>query len=64
MRYSTLDKDDTWYPVPPYGKGECWTACNDKGEAIAHFEYKEDCIKACEAVNNEHVTYNAKYVEL
>ncbi len=40
----------TWYPVPPY-RSEGWKVLNEKGELVATFETKNDCVRACEAVN-------------
>jgi hypothetical protein len=55
MRKETIigkDNSKEWYPVPPY-HNEGWRAFNEDGELIATFELKEDCIKACEAVNEK-----------
>jgi hypothetical protein len=51
LKQFAMKNNDKWYPVPPYSDNT-WRACNEKGELIATFETKEDCIKACEAVND------------
>ena len=42
-----------WFAVPPY-KNEGWQILNSKGEFVAAFEAKEECLKTVERYNNEH----------
>lgn len=46
-------KDEKWYAIPPYQKNESWKICNENGEQVAVFEYREDCEAAVKAVNKE-----------
>ena len=41
-----------WFAVPPY-KNEGWQILNSKGELVATFEEKEDCLAVVELYNNE-----------
>lgn len=41
-----------WYAIPPY-KNEGWQIMNEKGELVATFEDKNECIKSVELYNNE-----------
>lgn len=43
-------KKQKWFPVPPYHKGS-WIIVNEKGEQVATFEDKDECIIAAEAYN-------------
>lgn len=44
-----------WYAIPPY-KNEGWRIFNEKGELIATFETKEDCIFAVKLFNEKKKT--------
>lgn len=49
-------KNMEWYAVPPY-KNEGWKIFNEKGELVATFENKDECllvVKTMNQVNQEH----------
>ena len=48
----TTGEREEWYVVPPYGN-EGWHVLNERGELVATFETKEECIKAVNAVNRK-----------
>ncbi len=41
-----------WFAVPPYGN-EGWQILNSKGELVATFEEKEECLKTVELYNKK-----------
>ena len=43
---------DLWFPVPPY-RGAGWIIVNRSGELVATFEDRDECILACNAVNEQ-----------
>ena len=44
-----------WYAIPPY-KNEGWRIFNEKGESLATFERKEDCLLAVKLFNEKKKT--------
>lgn len=48
--YGSPESKAEWYAVPPYSKTGMWQIYNDKGEYVASFETKEDCLKTVNAV--------------
>lgn len=49
--YETKPKQE-WYAIPPY-RNEGWQILNSKGEFVATFEEKEECLAVIELYNNE-----------
>ena len=52
---SKLIQHDTpnaqWFAVPPYKTTDSWQIVNLKGEAVAFFEDKDDCIECVKVWN-------------
>lgn len=40
-----------WYAVPPYKESENWSILNEKGEFVATFVYKKDCLDVIKLVS-------------
>lgn len=51
-KIETMKNQAEWYAIPPY-KNEGWRIFNEKGELIATFERKEDCILAVKLFNEK-----------
>lgn len=46
-----------WYAIPPYEvSNESWRIFNEKGELIATFETKEDCLLTVKLFNKKKKT--------
>lgn len=52
MISTTVEKLE-WYAVPPYKKNESWIIVNEKGELVATFETKEDCLATIKLIKNK-----------
>ena len=51
-KIETMKNQSEWYAIPPY-KNEGWRIFNEKGESLATFERKEDCILAVKLFNEK-----------
>ena len=45
-----MENQAEWYAIPPY-TNEGWRIFNEKGELVAIFETKEDCLLAVKLFN-------------
>ena len=52
-----------WFAVPPYEDFKQWIIVNDKGELVATFESKDECILAAESVNKRLENYEVEEME-
>ena len=52
IKTKTMKNQAEWYAISPY-KNEGWRIFNEKGELIATFETKEDCILAVKLFNEK-----------
>lgn len=49
-----MKNQSEWYAIPPYEvSNESWKIVNEKGELVATFETKEDCIFAVKLFNEK-----------
>ena len=51
-KIETMKNQAEWYAIPPY-KNEGWRIFNEKGESLATFETKEDCLLAVKLFNEK-----------
>lgn len=54
-----MKNQSEWYAVPPYKVSENWKILNERGEIVAWFENKEDCIFAVKLFNEKNKTNGA-----
>jgi len=40
-----------WYAIPPYKDGEKWSILNEKGEFVASFTFKAQCLDVIKLVS-------------
>ena len=51
-----MKNQSEWYAVPPYKISENWKILNERGEIVAWFETREDCILAVKLFNEKNKT--------